>query len=437
MRERRQAGQLETPWRQSSLFRYGDCAGYGQRGASVRFRVLDSWRGLAALCVALFHFPSGGALPTLLFVKHSWLFVDFFFVLSGFVIAHAYEDRIRDRVQFWVFMVRRLGRLWPLHIVMLAILVIVEFAKVAALQIGLVSAASVASVPFTGHFSVHDLISSIFLAQAVMALANHWGFTFIGGWNEPSWTISVELVASLAFAVACLVAPRRLGALAALGVVASFLWLTMLGPGTLSVSVDFGSARALLGFCTGYLVFRLFQARRLASGFSALEAGALAAIIAIVVAAGDNWISFLALPVFAFAVYVFAHEGGILSRALSTPAATRLGDYSYSIYLTHYVIIQFIFAAAHVGVHFGVAMIGAMDGPGVFKGTAPLYFGAGWITDLAAFVYLALVIVVSSFTYRWIETPARDYVNRASARWSQAQYARLGAPAPERGAGGR
>ena len=60
-----------------------------------RFYALDSWRGIAAVMVALFHMPIAWSLYDVGIVRHAWLFVDFFFVLSGFVIAFTYEYNCR------------------------------------------------------------------------------------------------------------------------------------------------------------------------------------------------------------------------------------------------------------------------------------------------------------------------------------------------------
>lgn len=79
---------------------------------TARFAGLDGLRGLAALCVMLFHyrlfFSSSGLL------HHAYLAVDFFFMLSGFVIAHAYEDRMVGGFSWLKFMRLRLIRLMPL-----------------------------------------------------------------------------------------------------------------------------------------------------------------------------------------------------------------------------------------------------------------------------------------------------------------------------------
>ena len=63
----------------------------------MRFHVLDGWRGVCALLVALFHVNAVGHFYGLPVVRNGLLFVDFFFVLSGFVITHAYAERVSFR----------------------------------------------------------------------------------------------------------------------------------------------------------------------------------------------------------------------------------------------------------------------------------------------------------------------------------------------------
>ncbi len=76
-----------------------------------RFAILDTWRGVCASLVALGHCTIYGHLFDLHFVRGAYLWVDFFFVLSGFVITHAYGERVSSWRQVKAFMLRRFGRL--------------------------------------------------------------------------------------------------------------------------------------------------------------------------------------------------------------------------------------------------------------------------------------------------------------------------------------
>lgn len=82
----------------------------------MRYDVLDSWRGVCATIVALMHFNGLHHLWDLPLLRNAYLFVDFFFVLSGFVISHAYAARIESSSEALRFMVRRFGRVWPLPV---------------------------------------------------------------------------------------------------------------------------------------------------------------------------------------------------------------------------------------------------------------------------------------------------------------------------------
>ena len=76
-----------------------------------RFTALDGWRGICALLVALYHFHATSHFEQLAFIRHAYLLVDFFFVLSGFVITYAYWARLHTLRETGVMMWRQLGRL--------------------------------------------------------------------------------------------------------------------------------------------------------------------------------------------------------------------------------------------------------------------------------------------------------------------------------------
>ena len=97
--------------------------------SASRFEALDAWRGVCALLVAMFHLQAYSHIYDWSLVRHSFLFVDFFFVLSGFVIAGSYRAKLLGGFSIWHFMLLRFGRLYPLHLAILAIFIGIELLR--------------------------------------------------------------------------------------------------------------------------------------------------------------------------------------------------------------------------------------------------------------------------------------------------------------------
>src|ERR1700759_2666613 len=100
----------------------------------ARFEALDALRGICALLVVLFHIPIYHALKGADAFVNLQFCVDMFFALSGFVLCHAYGHRLNDGSEGLRFAWMRLARLWPLHMVMLALFVAIEVAKLAFMR---------------------------------------------------------------------------------------------------------------------------------------------------------------------------------------------------------------------------------------------------------------------------------------------------------------
>ncbi|OYW42774.1 MAG: hypothetical protein B7Z45_01625, partial [Azorhizobium sp. 12-66-6] len=165
----------------------------------VRFKALDAWRGICALLVVLFHFcfvfrsPLMGA-PI---VTNAFLFVDFFFVLSGFVVCHAYRDRLGDAPSWRAFVVRRFGRLWPLHASMLA------------LFIAFIAMVNLLPHPERFAFTLGPSEYSAIAIPIHLLLLNAVDLHGMA-WNAPSWSIGAEFYTYLLFGAVCVLALRRL-----------------------------------------------------------------------------------------------------------------------------------------------------------------------------------------------------------------------------------
>ena len=269
------------------------------------FRVLDGWRGVAALFVAVFHLDLYSAIYSLDFIRNAYLFVDFFFVLSGFVITYSYADRLKTLDDLGAFAIRRLGRLWPLHAVILLAFVAAEGAKAVMAARG----ASFYLPPFTGTNSLDTIPMNLVFGQS-------FGFVQHLTWNPPSWSICAEFWTYLVFATFLVSSSTWLARFrfAATSLIAIILAgcvsiLVLFAQHGMDASYSLGFVRCLYGFLVGHLTYRLFRATPKAMfDVKLLEWAMLVIIVAYVAQAGRTGYSFFAPTVFALVV-LFELEG--------------------------------------------------------------------------------------------------------------------------------
>ncbi len=326
---------------------------------------------MCALCVALLHLNTTGILATGARAWHASRLVDFFFVLSGFVIAHAYRDSLAEG-RVGSFLLRRVGRLWPLHIAMLFLLAAMA---VAGARIGLhVKGWDVSALP------------------ANVTLTHAWGFLDRRTWNGPSWSISTEMLAYLLYALmAWRIRGPALDAAAAIVMAAAVTMVVAVAPEGMGSTEDFGAARCLYGFMAGALGNSLWRAGLRPRG----ELPALLAAIA-VVAWLPNAAAILIIPVFVWTILVFASDAGAVSRALGRSFPQMLGRVSYSIYMVHYAIDVGLMTILLVA----TPLVRQVNG----VATVVAHW---WIADAISLFYLAAVVLVANVTYAAIETPGR------------------------------
>ncbi len=381
-----------------------------------RFVVLDSWRGIAACLVALFHLDAYSHLYGVPFLRNSWLFVDFFFVLSGFVIAANYQQRLLDGFGIGRFLFLRLGRLYPLHFTMLALFVGCELLRVLRRVID-------PTLPFTDSmvpFSTPQEAPNTILANLLLVQSLHL-YDFLT-WNLPSWSISTEFYTYVVFAV-CLIGLRKHAWIALLlAMIGGPVLIATLSERNMDTGYDWGIIRCIYGFAAGAMSWNIYrkwngELRKWLSG-SMIEWGALGLVVVFVSAAGTTVLSVAAPYIFALVVLVFAFEAGTASAILRLRPLVFLGTVSYSIYMTHVFIVRRMFDAGYqLGKlwHVDPFTHRVIDGHDtVFLGTQL------WYGDIAYLAYLAMIIAMSYFTYLWIEKPAREWArNRVRRRRQQ------------------
>lgn len=396
----------------------------------THFAVLDSWRGICALLVALFHFPAANALSQSRFIASSYLFVDFFFVLSGFVIASSYATRLRTGGDARRFAIIRFGRIYPLHLV-----VLLAFVGFEALRLFLPQLRGTGPAPFTDGYDVPSLINNLALLQGV-------GFEDRLTWNAPSWSISAEFFTYLLFAAVMIAARARAWMVfVAVAAVAPVLLVALDVP-SMDLAAHLGFLRCLYGFSVGALLAWCLREDILTDRkngltarerplWTAAEVTMLAAIVIFVSESGAGRESIAAPLVFAAAIYLFAHEGGWISLILRSKPFLLLGAMSYSIYMVHIFIQARLYnVVALVDRKLELGLVGDIT----HHGHAASGFGPGSpvIAVIAVVAMLALTLGAAWLTWRFVEMPAlawfRTIANRTSSRTlvSRAIGTRLG-----------
>jgi peptidoglycan/LPS O-acetylase OafA/YrhL len=361
----------------------------------ARFDTLDSWRGVCAIFIVIFHFMA--LLPTSFeasrFLRNAYLFVDFFFVLSGFVLCHRYRGKIRSGQDLMRFVFRRLGRVWPLHAVVLAALV-----SALAVVGRFPHPQNLALTWHEGSYAADTLLPSLLLLNAVNLQGSVW--------NGPAWSIGAEFYTYLLFAFLLFAAARWLIAASVVLSLAALALVFSAAPDLMNTTWDYGMARCIAGFFAGVAAYHCYE--RMGSRdpirATAWEVAALAAVAFFVMLAGDGpnsvAVASLAAPlVFAGAVIVFGSEQGLLSLLLRMPPFRALGRYSFSIYMIHQPLLIFLGYAAWAEGH-----------PTKIFHTRPTAVNGS--NDLLLVDFVLTVIVLAAATYRFVEAPARLRFNR-------------------------
>lgn len=341
------------------------------RNNNGKFHVLDSLRGVAALSIAYLHFGIGS-------FGGGYLAVDFFFVLSGFILAYSYHDETRLSRSPGQFVINRIARLYPLHIFTLIL-----FALVFYLDKG--------DLPQYGK----DQIFSIF--QQLTMTHNLGLYPFGGVWNYPSWSISVEFWVGMIFIG--FIRPATPSFKLLFTSLAIILFLSG-HIDNLDVShqnlygfINTGMLRCLGSFLFGILAFRSwcivreFELNFLARSTIELAAVFLAYLFMFVREDYHSEVDFFAPVVFYFIVLAFSLEKGIFSKMLFK--FRYLGEISYSIYLNHIPVMIFL---------------RYLDNRhGLFGSSIP-------------FVYFFVLVGFSALTYHVIEIPGKKILGRFLSR---------------------
>ncbi|MFN0290695.1 acyltransferase family protein [Pedobacter helvus] len=295
--------------------------------SKAHFEILDGLRGIAALGIVVFHFIEMYTPHPDDLIAHAYLAVDFFFCLSGFVVAYAYDDRL-PQMGLKTFFKQRLIRLHPLVILgtLLGLLGFIfdpfgnHWEAYSGLKIALLVGASVLMIPYP------------IIAERAF---NNFGL------NAPAWTLFWEYVANIVYALV-LHRLKRIWLLLLTVVAAAGLFYVAkavgnVGGGWAGSNFWHGGVRVAFSFLAGMCIFRYQFIIKNRLGFPLI---ALLLGLAFFVPFRDNW-NWLVEPliiVLYFPLLVALGAGAALNPAHQSICRFS-GQISYPLYITHYFVL--------------------------------------------------------------------------------------------------
>ena len=389
------------------------------RRPAVPSAAVNGWRGPGAIAIALAHLGIATDALSARYLFPVALLVDLFFVLSGLVIAQAYATKLSKAANIPEYVIRRFGRIWPVQAATLALLVGYEALKWAIEASG------------HGHFSSpgfsRDGISLVEAIPTNLLLLQSLGLHDRETWNFPSWSLSVEFVTYVAFALFCLMTPNLRRAMSVATIVASIAILALVAPYGMRSTFDYGIFRCLAGFFAGTLCYELAERWPIPRvRYPTLFEVAAVALVGVWLSfAVATWAGYAAPIVFALFVLAFLGKGGQLSRLLRTRVMQVLADLSFSIYMVHALVLTALLATAHVfGKAEGVSLFKAVPNPfdsrsGAHSTIEVLHIDGVGSAVLVLFLYLAGIAAATYAAYRLVEVPGRGMFNRLAKRLSK------------------
>lgn len=310
------------------------------------YNILDGLRGVAAIVVVCFHlFEAYATSHVDQIINHGYLAVDFFFILSGFVIGYAYDDRWKT-LTIKEFLKRRFIRLHPMVVIGAVIGAIMFYFQGCSVW-------DVSKVTVT--MLIVATLMNAFLIPATPGVEIR-GLTEMYPLNGPSWSLFFEYIGNILYAFFIRKLPTKalsiLILLAGCGLAAFAIW----GPyGDICVGFALtgdnmlgGSLRLLFSFSAGLLLSRIFRPAHIKGAFWICSLSVI--VLLSVPRLGGNehfWMNGIYDTVcFAllFPLIVYLGASGKTTDKTTTRICKFLGDISYPLYMVHYPFIYLYYA---------------------------------------------------------------------------------------------
>ncbi|WP_166333491.1 acyltransferase family protein [Sphingobacterium chungjuense] len=309
------------------------------------YLILDGLRGVAAIIVVLFHLAEAIASePSEILVNHGYLAVDFFFLLSGFVIGYAYDERWQ-KMTFGNFMYRRIERLQPMVVLGMTLGAITFYYTDSTIW------------PLIHEVPVWKMLFVLFIGYTILPVPLSLD---IRGWqemhplNSVGWSLLFEYFANILYALGIRKLSNKALSMLVLIAALSLAHLAIsrgdvVGGWTLNVEhMYIGFTRVMYPFFAGLLLSRITKPTRIK--YALLWCSLLIAILLFMPRIGGTdyvWMnglyeSFCIIVLFPLIVYLGA--SGMIHSTFEQDICKFLGDISYPLYLVHFPILYLYIA---------------------------------------------------------------------------------------------
>jgi len=353
-------------------------------------KTLTSMRFFAALLIIIHHYVwlnkdfSGWVFESFWvnIVEHGYIGVSFFYTLSGFVLAYAYQRKfLSSSIKISSFYLARIARIYPLHL----------FTIILAIPLMLSSPWSEAFYP--------ALFSQITLTQSLIPYIDYY-FSF----NLPSWSISNELffyalfpflirlktdtLIRITFGIAMLIIISWAAGRFVFDIQEYWLWIFYINP-----------SYRLVEFALGILTFRASEKysflilNQAIWAITILEITAITALIVII-----NYIEIIPeflirgaffAPIFSALIFVFSFEIGFISKLISNRFFVYLGEISFAMYMFHHIVIRYLSESNYSSILHEHKTLGLS-------------------------LFVLLIVALSSISYYLYEMPLNKWIKRKS-----------------------
>lgn len=353
---------------------------------------LESLRGIAAVLVALFHYPSS----SILYFDKGFYAVNFFFILSGFVISYNYENKIKNFKDIINFQIKRFFRLYPIHFFVLLIILAIQTLKFFVIEFSILPFGSEA---FGERYTLRDFISNLFLLHSIL------NFSFWLSWNPASWSISTEFYTYFLFVLIFFLFQRyKFLVIFILLIFASPFFIENYSYFALPHKFSYINGvffQCLFNFGNGCICYFLYL--KIKNEFK--DFFVLAFILFCVFFYYYSSEVFLKYNfiIFSLTILIFSklNPKSLTFKIFNVRPLIFLGSISYSLYMIHeqiiYILVQmlrFIFKVEFI-----------LDGETAVHTTSPLY------DTIITISYLILSIIISYFMHKFIEKKFRQKKN--------------------------